>query len=263
MRARRTAEPAHDFRASGPSRPSVPGVRLDAQQRVVRIEVIHVVARDDVVLHEHGGRHRPAAEDAERSGESGRRRSAPGNSPTDAISGVRGWRSSARASGSAFWPTMAQVSARPASWNARVAPSALGSFAAATRMRSAFDSRRCLRTRSSAVLNCPSPSIETTASCAVSCATSRMPGEHAAHARGGDRARRARARAAGSRGPGRSTAASRIAPGDARPSTPPRSCWRRNTWRRDAECRSRPSECSPRGTARQSAAPRLRRSGTR
>ena len=49
-----------------------------------------------------------------------------GKKPTDAMSGVRGSLSSARASGSAFWPTTAHMSARPASWNARAAPSALG-----------------------------------------------------------------------------------------------------------------------------------------
>src|SRR4029453_13296953 len=53
---------------------------------------------------------------------------------------------------------MAQVAPRPASWKARAAPSALGSLAAPTRTCLACDSRRCLRTRSNATLNWPSPS---------------------------------------------------------------------------------------------------------
>ena len=85
-----------------------------------------------------------------------------GKKPIDATRGERGSRSSARASGSAFCPTIAQVPARPASWKARAAPRALASFAAPTSTRRAFDARRCRRTLSSAVLNWPSPSSETT-----------------------------------------------------------------------------------------------------
>ena len=138
------------------------GVGLHADQRVVRIEVIDVLARDDLVLHEHGRRHRPAAQDLERQPDHARRRTARGSS--------RPTRSAACAARAAPRARPARRSgrrsrrcrARPASWNARAAPSALGSLAAPTRMRVARVSRRCLRTRSSDVLNWPSPSIETT-----------------------------------------------------------------------------------------------------
>ena len=153
--------------------------------------MIDVLARDDLVLDEHRRGRRDGGRGSRAPAGSARRHSARENTRPRRSSGVRGSRSSARASGSAFWPTIAQCSLRPLSWNARAAPSALGSLAAPTRMCLAFVSRRCLRTRSSAVLNWPSASIDTTGQAAASCITSRMPATTPAHSR---RRQRARAR---------------------------------------------------------------------
>jgi len=84
-----------------------------------------------------------------------------GKNATDAIRRVFAMRSSTRASGSALFPMIAQSLARPASWNARKAPSAVESLTEPTRTRFDFDSRKCFRTRSSEVWNWPSPSMDT------------------------------------------------------------------------------------------------------
>src|SRR5438034_7171152 len=40
--------------------------RGDLHQLVIRVDVIDVLGRDELMLHEHGGRHRPAMQDVER-----------------------------------------------------------------------------------------------------------------------------------------------------------------------------------------------------
>ena len=96
------------------------------------------------------------------------------------MSGVRSSRNSARASGSAFCPTTAQVAPAPPPGRLAPPPKALGSFAAPTTTCRALDSRRCRRGLSNEVLNCPSPSMTATrpasaASCSVSLSPASTP----------------------------------------------------------------------------------------
>ena len=86
-----------------------------------------------------------------------------GKYATDPIRCVRGSRISARASGSAFWPTTAQCAPRPASSKARMAPRALADRSPRRPgIHVDSDRRRCLRTTSNAVLNWPSESMVST-----------------------------------------------------------------------------------------------------
>ena len=178
------------------------------EQRVVGIEVVDVLARDDLVL----ARTPPAAPACAPAGRapggSGRRRSARESSrPTRrAACAARAARRARRARRSGRrWR---RSPSRPASWNARAAPSALGSLAAPDQdVLRASNARRCRRTRSSDVLNWPSPSSETTGQARPSRSTSLSP------------AITPRIRARGS-GPARASSSSRISSTCAVPALP-------------------------------------------
>jgi hypothetical protein len=67
---RRAAPAAGDSRRhAGKHQKSETRVRLDAHERVIRIEVVDVLARDDLMLDEHGRRDRPFSQDVDRQGE--------------------------------------------------------------------------------------------------------------------------------------------------------------------------------------------------
>src|ERR1035437_1791761 len=68
---------------------------------------------------------------------------------------VAGSRSSARASGEAFWPITAQCSEQPTSWNALIPPRALASLMAPSSTRDGRFDRRYLRTTSKLVAELP------------------------------------------------------------------------------------------------------------
>ena len=160
-----------------------------------------------------------------------------GKYPTEAINRVFGTRSSARACGSPFCPTTAQSRARPASSKARNAPSALGSFAAPTRMRFAVVVRKCLRTRSPRRLNWPSPSMIVIA-LSGKVRASRNPVQiPRIRARGNDPARVSSRSRSSSTLPSQCFLAQRAR---YEPANRPASYyWRRNTYRRGAERRRR------------------------